>query len=206
MRTSTDVLRSLVVYLAQSLGNEWEVRPADEEGAWNRPHCKVSPATPLRATTQSIVVIDCTQTFGVVCYPAEKPSPLESRMEAERVTELLFQAFLVGTHTASYGRKHNIGLPDKSWQRGHPCRVPLYDFDGIELYEAVEAGDRDPRDFIAVIEPPTFGVVEGTARTEEEETLYTVTGELRCRWMRSGAIITDSPTVEEVVATPDFGP
>lgn len=198
MRTSTDVLRSLVVYLASSLGSEWEVRPADEEGAFDRPFCKLAAATPMSVRPQNTLVMECSQTFAVVCYPVEKESPLEARMEAERVVELLYQAFLIGTHAASYGREQNTGLPDKSWRRGHPMRVPLYDFDGIDLYDAVTELERDPRDFISITEPPTFGPLEGTARSEEEETLYVVTGELRCRWIRSGAVIEDAVPVEEV--------
>jgi hypothetical protein len=198
VRTSTDVLRSLVVYLSQSLGDEWEIRPADEEGAFDRPFCKVAAATPMSVRPQGTVVMECSQTFAVVCYPVETDSPLEARMEAERVVELLYQAFLIGTHAASYGRQHNIGLPDKAWRRGHPMRIPLYDFDGIGLHEPVSELDRDSRDFISVTEPPTFGPLEGTARSEEEETLYVVTGELRCRWVRSGAVVEDAVPVEEV--------
>ena len=198
MRTSTDVLRSMVVYLASALG-DWEVRIADEEGAFDRPFCKVAAATPMRSTPHGPVTVDCLQTFAIVCYPVEAESPVAARMEAEAVVERLFQAFMVGVHAASHGRKHNTGIPDKVFQRGHPMRVPLYDFDGVDLFAAVSEEARATNDFILITDPPTFGVIEGTSRSDEEETLYTVTGEVRCKWTRATAVISDGVVVEEVL-------
>lgn len=205
MRTSTDALRSMADYVAKSLGSEWEVRFEDEEGAFDRPFCRVVAATPMQTRVQNVMVVDCRQTFSLVCYPVEKDSAADARLEGERVVELLYQAFAVGTHTASYGALMTASA-EVNWRRGHPLRVPLFDFDGVPLTVQVTEDERDPRDFLKVDEPPTFGVIEGTAREDERETLYTVTGDVRVKWTRSIAKGTPGTTVETVTSGPEPPP
>lgn len=201
MRTSTDVLRSISYYLSLSLGEEWEVRFEDEEGAFDRPFCRVQTSTPARSKLGPPTVWDIRQTFSAVLYPVEKPTAAEARLEAARVEDLLMLAWARGTHVASFGRKQNSGVATVNRQRGHPLRIPLYDFDGIGLMEVPTSGDRASNDFVLVTDEPTVQTLEGTSRADEEETLYVVTTEVRCKWTRSAAVLTTGVPITGVTAT-----
>jgi hypothetical protein len=197
MRTPTDAMRSMTRYLYQSLGEEWEVRFTDEEGVFERPFLALT-SLPARRTAHGAFHGEMARTFSVVAYPIEKPTPDEAKVEAERVVELLHKAFGVGTHAPSFGRTNTYG-PTQTIRRGHPWRVPLYDYSNVTLEEAATEGDRDPRDFMRVEEPPTFGALEGRARTDEEETLWVVTGEIRVKWSVGAGVVEDGTTTQSVI-------
>lgn len=196
MRTGTDVVRSLALYLSDSLGPSWEIRFEDEEGAFERPFCRIAVATRRRMTVQSPAVIDYRQTYSLTLYPAEKPTPAEARLEAEDTVDLLAVAFAIGTHAPSFGRAAHSGIPELAVRRGHPLRIPLWDFEGVGLMELPT--ERHERDFVKVDAPPEFGVVEGTTRNDEEETLYVVAGDVRCKWTVAGLLQEPAVVVEEI--------
>ena len=192
MRTRTDAIRSLKKYTALALGDEWEVRMTDEEGAFKRPFCRVG-AIPTGGSVrmEGARFMRTTQRFALVAYPIEKATPDEARLEAARVEELFMLAFGQGVHTPSYRY---------STHRGHPKRIPLSDYDGIALEEPATEGDREPNDFLIVSDDPSIG----SLKDEEDDLLYAVTVDLAAWWVRSVAVTApgshpvESVTVEGV--------
>lgn len=172
MRTNTDALRSLKVYVWESLGEEWEVRTAGEEGAFRRPFCRVATTTPGADTAIGARMIEKKQTFTLIAYPVETVTPEEARLEAERVRDLFSVAFSMGTHQPSMA-------PSRG--RAHPRRVPLYNWDGIAADEPVTADDRSPRDFMRVTGDPTFTPVGDP----EDDLIWTITGNVTLWWTKS---------------------
>lgn len=128
MRNPTDAFRSMKKYLALSLGDDWEVRLVDEEGTFKRPHARVGPGAPSRNRMENAWQRRTFQRFSIVAYPKPKTDPSASRLEAMRVEELLLHAFAgAGAHTRSY--RGSTG-------RGHPMRIPLWDYDDVALNQA----------------------------------------------------------------------
>lgn len=202
MRTPNDILRSLGIYLWSSLGDEWEVRFGDLEGDFKRPYLKVESASPMSPRVLNTAVAECRQTFSVVAYPIEQVDNELARLEAGRVQELFFQAFAVGTRADALGYPNNSGLPDVTARRAHPLRIPIWNCEGIPLDQPVPDDARDPRDFARVDQDPSFNVLEGAARDDEAETLYTVVGEVRLTWTRAITVLDPAQPVVIVGSQP----
>lgn len=193
MRTTADALRSLKRYVAATLGPEWEVRlPADDD-VFHRPFCRVRTTTPGTIRMAGSLQVEYRQSFSILCYPIEQNDEEQARLEAARVEERLFQAIAVGTHAPSLGQQVSL-----TTRRGHPMRIPLYDYDGVPVTEAVSEEARDHRDFMRVEGEPTI-----TTLTDPQDPLsVVVTAEIRMSWVRSAAVPSavmpvQSVTVEE---------
>lgn len=194
MRTPTDALRSLKKYVAASLGAEWEVRLEDEDGAFDRPFARVNPTDRATITMQGAYVRDYAQPFAVVCYTEPKLTPAEAGLEAGRVEELLITAFTVGTHQASFGVARGFLDATHMFGRAHPMRVPLYDYDGVALTEAVSEDARDARDFMRITNPPVVGRIDDP----NDPLTYVVTANIQMSWSRVAAVLSDGMSVESV--------
>jgi hypothetical protein len=201
MRTPTDALRSLKKYVAFSLGDEWEVRFAGEEGAFRRPFARVEEASGARYRMTGAMQMEATQPFSILCHIEEREHVDAARLEAARVQGLLVQAFLVGTHAPS--RRERTGFAVNSTQartvsRGHPLRVPLYDYDGIGVDEAATEDDRAPNDFMRVTSDPLIQVIFPDS---VEDLRYVVAATVTMSWATSAAVLSDAMTVRNVTAT-----
>lgn len=96
MRTSADVLRSLIRYSALMLGDEWEVRPWGTEGEFKFPFARVAVVAPPVVTTGPAHTSDMAMTLAIHAYPIPGSTPDESIMEVERVKELFHLGIEVG--------------------------------------------------------------------------------------------------------------
>lgn len=188
MRSSLDVLRSAKKYVATVLP-EFEVRLSSEEGAWERPFCRVAWSTPTLVIPHGARMIECRRTLSVVAWPVEAESPDQARLDAEAITERLLMAFAQGVHAPSY---------NTATGRAHPFRMPIYDWTGIPITETAPDTARDPRDFADVPEQPSVGDI----RDPNADNSRVVTGDFRLRWLRSTAISIEGETVQTVGVQP----
>jgi hypothetical protein len=186
VRTSEDVLRSFKRYVALLVIPDFEVRLSSEEGAWERPFCRVAWTTPITNVAHGARAVECRRTMQIVAWPAESEKPDDAVLVAERLNEQFTQAFSVGLHAASYNRGTG---------RAHPLRVPIYDYADVPAEEPVTEDDRAATDFASIVEQPTVGDIPDP----NTDLSRLVIADLRVRWMRSTAIPTDGETIEQVV-------
>ena len=191
MRTQTDALRSISKYAAVALGAEWDLAFARAEGDFQRPFCRVNWSTAATNVNRGMHHVEIRRTAALVCFPAVQEGDMAEElnlMEAQRTEEKLLHAFGgPGAHVPSYRSSSN---------RGHPRRVPLYDYSGVTLNQAATA--RATNDFLRVIEDPQVNSVPDPAN----DRAYIVTLDLRVAWSRSIAVLATEPLTEEVNPTP----
>lgn len=159
MRTTRDVLRSMVRYAGQVLGPEWEVRRDREDGTFSFPFCHVFRTGPMlmRGPVHSV---DITVPISWHCYPPPGETMEASQDAAMGVEELLFQGLRVG-----------VGL-------GRPLRVPLFDYEALSNDEGSEA--RGPRDFMRVVD---VGLTQVPDLANDR--LIAVVADMRVSWVRA---------------------
>lgn len=158
-RTPTDALRSLKRYVAVALGNAWEVRMAREEGAFERPFARVTPASAAIYPSLGVrFVADITQPFVVLAYPLAGDTPDEALLLAQEAENALFRAFLAGV------------------EYGHPLRVPFFHYTGKDLGEG---GLWAPRDYMRASNVSTNLIADN-----ENSRLYAVSCDVRLAWRR----------------------
>lgn len=191
MRTPTDALRSLKKYAALALGSDWEVRLTTEEGSFTRPFARVGSSTPANNRPRGARHAEIHQRFIITCYPKEKKTPDEARIEAAAVEDLLFIALSQGVHEPSMA-------PSRG--RAHPSRIPLYDYGEIALNAAATEDDRAYNDFMWVDGAPDVGCLVDP----DDDLLYIVTADIPLWWTRSVAITRPGTTLESVTSAPDF--
>jgi hypothetical protein len=96
VRTTQDALRSLKRYVAELLGDEWEVKlGVQHEGMFKYPYARVYKVGPTLFSGPYYEAM-ATQPMVVHCYPAPQETPDAAVLQATLVEELLFQGFRVG--------------------------------------------------------------------------------------------------------------
>jgi hypothetical protein len=78
--------------------------------------------------------------------------------------------------------------------RGHPKRVPLWDFAALSLEEAASELDRLPNDFMRIVDDPSIDVISDPA----DDLRYAVTATARMSWVVFAAVLSDAMTVQHV--------
>jgi hypothetical protein len=180
-----NALRSINRYVAQALGDDFEVRFAVDEANFERPFARVKESTPMTSTPHGARHRDLRQTFSIVAFPLEGLNAESSLVQAKRVETLLLDAFTGrGLDTASYRNG-----------RGHPHRIPLYDYSGLGLREAATDGERVG--YLRVIEPLSMSTFSDPA----DDRLYIVACNLRCGWSEYVGVPIDAPSVERVTVS-----
>lgn len=205
MRTVEDVQRSVQRYIAAALGDTWEVRLWADEGALTTVPAtddsgdpimvpdgaggfvqavKLVPTVIVRlngptSTTGSAWDQTVTQTVTLYVYPEPGDTESESSVRATRAQDTL-QSLI------SQGVMAGVMV-------GWPWRIPLWDFDGIGLWDDTEP-TRGDRDYVRVAPPLTF------TRTHDpqDERRVIVTGDLRLSWGRALVSAVAPPTVQSV--------
>lgn len=190
MRTPTDALRSVARYVAVAVGDDWEVRPSQERGVFNRPYARIAQVPSLQMVTQRWDVSKLLTTFNILLYPALGADADASHLEAMRVADVMWTAF------AGPGVGSPVVRTPVDSHRGRPYRVPLYDYDGIALGEPADETRRDPRDFLHVEAAPEIQ----TFIDPQEERAYTLAANIRMSWLRSAAVPSGAPTVQTVTS------
>lgn len=178
MRRSIDVLRSLKRYVSLALGEEWEVNLVESEGTFSRPAARVIAATPQQVSGPRHR-LDAIQTFSVNAFPVAGTTAEESLIAAAEVEETLLSSLRIG------------GVDE-----ARAARIPLYDYDGTPWDEG-STTRREP-DYARVLDLS----VSRTA-SPADETLYTVSAEVRLGWSRDGAIPSGGRTVSDLRMTVD---
>lgn len=180
-----NVLRSVTRYLTLALGDPWEIRfgGSAQEGALERPFAGVVPATPTTSIAHGARHAELRQTLSISAYPVEGISDESSLLEAMRVERMLWRAFAQGIDPASFSARS---------ARAHPLRVPLYDYAGVGLFEAVD--DTRRAGFARVIEPPAFQSFDAGGA-------FVVVGDLRLAWQENVAVPVPATPTRIVGAT-----
>ncbi|MET0604406.1 MAG: hypothetical protein ABW167_20640 [Baekduia sp.] len=182
MRKSIDVLRSVKKYIAEDVLPDYEVRLSSEEGAWERPFCRVAWSTSGNQRAIGKLQLELRRTLSIVVWPVESATADEGKLVAEAVVEALTLAFSMGLHTDSYRSASN---------RAHPRRIPVWDYDGVPLTAAVAENARATTDFATVIDDPEIGDIDDPNTPKSR----VVTGDIRLRWTRSVAVAAEGEVV-----------
>lgn len=191
MRTPVDALRSVARYTALALGPDYQVRMSTEKGVFARPAARVVQLPSLQMLTARWNVAQLTASYNIVAWPMPGTSADASNLAALDAADKLWTAFAgpgVGSPT--------IRRPADS-TRGHPYRIPLYDYDGIPLDGATAFAPesaRDPRDFLHMEAPPEVQVLNDP----DEETFFAVAANIRMSWVRWAAVPSAQPVLQRV--------
>lgn len=175
MRTSIDVLRSVKRYVAEALGEDWEVRLLVEEGTFGRPAAQVLEATGQTITGPSHTM-DVIQTFVVHAFPVKGDTVMESLLEASAVEDTFVRALRIG-----------IG-------EGRAARIPLYDYEGVPHDAGSTA--RAPQDYARILD-----LEISRTQSPQDELLFTVSAEVRLGWRRDGQIPSSGRVAQEIRTT-----
>ena len=176
-RSATDALRSLKRYVALALGDDWEVRLSREEGAFERPFARVwQVAGSTYPLTGGKWLADVVQPFVISAYPTSGATPDEALLGAQAVEDQLYRAF-------------RVGVGD-----GHPLRVPLRNYNGV------------PLDGLGVWMPIAYMRVNDLSTQPfpdpDDNTLWTVTCDVRLTWRRLAQTIPASAVLDGVRIRP----
>lgn len=175
MRTETDALRSTKRYMAQVLGDSWEVRLWADEGSFALPLARIAEAGPALYTSRRIIT-DIVLPIQVHCYPEPSDTVTGALQAARDIRELIVRAIEIG-----------VGL-------GWPRRIPLYDYDGVA--ESDGSDIRNTYDFLRVIDLSVNSVPDS-----DEPTAVVVVADLRLAWGRDTTVNPTGETVESLRVT-----
>lgn len=169
-RKAADIGRSLKRYLALHLPEDYDVRLETDPGAFERPALMIVTLPTVSQSSRRWFQI--TQPFTCYGYPQQGESPFDAEDKARELEDALLTSIEVGG------------------QGGHPRRVPIFNYDGIDREHAVEG---DPEGFAWVQDLSTE-----VRADPEEELLRTVIMEVRLRWRRLGEQPEEGPTTVTV--------
>lgn len=158
MRTSDDAIRSVKRHVAAQLGPDWEVRLASKVGQVSYPHALVSVVGPASSSVNGLIV-QTMQPMTVYCYPEPQETFELGLVAAASLMDEMWDAF-VGSAT--------------------PYRVPLYDYDGVDLDHGSDT--RNAHDYLRVHDVQVHRVPDVS-----DERRVIVVCDFRASWMRSTA-------------------
>jgi hypothetical protein len=176
---SVNPLRSLAKYCALALP-DFELRWGDSLD-FSRPFARVTTATGVVSVPIGARCVERRQTYSVIAYPTTGLNAESSTMEAARVERLLLVAIAQGLDTTAWREG-----------RGHPLRVPLYDYSGLGLRDA--ATEEQRLGWMRVVESPEFEIVPDPS----ESGGLAVVCDLRLAWTESVAVAIDGPILRRV--------
>jgi hypothetical protein len=135
MRSPVDAIRSVQHYvwrvLHENAGNDsWEVRFAANPGEFAYPFARVQAVGPP-VTSGAALYYVVSQPMSIELYEAPREDEEESLMQAMNLQGVLLHGF----------RGEGVG-------DGRPLRIPLFDFDGVDLQ--TEGTERNPSDYLRV--------------------------------------------------------
>lgn len=173
-----DILLSLRYYLADHIrayNNEYDIRIAIEEDAFARPCAVVQTGGPAVLSNEHRRIAKTIRPFAIYVYPQQGPTAKAAELEAARVEGIVAAAFQRGGF------------------RGHPARIPLYDWSAVE-----DEGDPLPED----AKPIAWAKIEDSSVDHkadgDDETLTTIWANLRLSWHGIGEAYPESETLESV--------
>lgn len=174
-----NVLRSVSRYVAEALGEDWEIAWSDDM-TFGRPWAKVAASTGVTSNPMGAHDVELRQTVNALAYPLLAVTAEASVMEAERVQRLLLSAL-------------TAGVAD-----GWPMRVPLMSYADVPPGQA--ASHR--LGYLRVIEAPS--VV--TYSDPGDDRAHVVAAEVRLSWVESVRRPDTGEVVQVVGARPAVTP
>jgi hypothetical protein len=172
MRTENDAIRSVKRYLAQALGQQWEVRLWTDEGSFSPPIARVAKTTAATYTSRRVFT-DVVMGMQIHCYLVPAKSTSAALLAAGDAQQLLVTAIETG-----------LGL---AW----PRRIPLYDYDGVPEDQGSDA--RSTFDFLRVLD---FSV--NSVQDNDDPNVVIVVADLRVAWSQQTTIDPVVRTVESL--------
>jgi hypothetical protein len=176
VNTIENALRSLRYYVAQHLldyNEDFDIRLAIEEDAWERPAATVQSAGPAELQNTTRRVATSIRPFAVYIYPAIQADAKAAQLEASRVEDAVQRMFRVG----GFG--------------GHPARVPLYDWSDVADNEAL--GEADPLGYMFVSDSNVDHRPD-----PDDERLQTVIVNVRLNWRSAAEVPSEGAEIETV--------
>jgi hypothetical protein len=156
MRTHADALRSVKRHVADSLGSDWEVRLAADDGTLLEPPYAIVATVGPALSSESALIVQITQPYTVYCYPPRSESFEQGLLDGAALTEQLWMAFVGGLT---------------------PYRVPLYDYAGVPL--ANGSASRNTHDYLRLVDVQVNRVPDS-----EDEQRVIVVCDFRASWTR----------------------
>lgn len=179
MRKEEDALRSVRKYIAEVLGDDWQVRMWEDEGTFAPPFARVAESGPALYTSRRVLT-DIVMPIQVHCYPVPSDSVTGALSVARGVRETLIEAIEIG-----------VGL-------GWPRRIPLYDYDGVAVGQGSDV--RNTYDFLRVLD-----LSINTVPDSDEPTAAVAIADMRIAWSRDTTVSTPGETVNSVRVTQSAG-
>lgn len=160
----------------------------DESSGFERPWARVTQATPVSSTPHGTSHADRRMTISVLAFPVAGLNAESSYTEAARIERLLTDAIAIGIDPKGFSRSGS--------RRGHPMRIPLFDFAALGLYEAATEGERVG--WLRVLDSPATSTFADPA----SDTAWIATCDLRVGWSESVLRDPSGVTVERVSGGP----
>jgi hypothetical protein len=176
-----NLLRSCARYLALALP-DFEIRWGEGED-FSRPFARLTPATGVSSEAIGSFNVERRQTISILVFPTLGINAESSLIEAGRVERLILAAVAQG-------------IDQTGWRegRGHPLRIPLYDYSTVALRAGATEAERIG--WARVIESPE---VETVADPSESGAVVVVC-DLRLAWVESVAVPIDGELIQHVRA------
>ena len=172
-------MRSLCRHVGLVLGDDWnDVRPAEQEGTFDRPFCLIE-RTGATGYTGSAILRDVSMAFTVSAYPRTDEDP----DEALRYSMLAEERLEDGFNSNVYGHADVM-------------RVPLFDYSGVPFDQSTER--RGYCDYARV-----SGFAINRIRDPDDQRLWTVAADLRMGYRRLGRVPYGGRTATRVSAEMD---
>lgn len=184
-----DIHRSLRRFVSLVLEAPWKVRTerqpvADSE----RPAMVIEPSSGITTGRHRVSIpqgnVEKVQAFSAMAYPVLEETARESRLTAQKLADLLDQAFTVGL------------VDDAGVSIGAPFRIPIYDFEDVPVAGRSRAGPSEPYGFA--------WVADLTVRAMQDPVDYlrfTVTCDLRLSWEQGGRLGQVGPLARDIAGT-----
>jgi hypothetical protein len=177
-----DALRSLHHYTAQhllALDEEYDIRLAIEEDAWERPCAVVQSAGGISVGNRGRRVATSLRPYSIYVYPPAGSTAKDAEHIAARVEEQLAAMFQVG----GYG--------------GYPARIPNFDWADIDDDVGLP-DDARPVAWLSVADASVDHKAD-----PDDETLQTVWATIRLNWRGMGEPMPIGETLRSVSVEPD---
>jgi hypothetical protein len=181
MRTGIDALRSVMDYAYEILGEPWRIREIGEQGTFKRPAVRIGATTSAQHTGNR-EIIETVQGFALHAFPEPGATAMASRIVAGAVEDELLKGVRAGAGTL-----------------GRAQRIPLWDYAAVGEAEAPTAEARRHTDYIRVVDLDSELVQSPT-----DELLFTVSLNMRLRWLQEGDVVEDGPNLTSVVLDLDL--
>lgn len=172
-----DITRSLHFHVMQFLkeyNNDYDIRIAIEEDAWERPAAIVQSAGPAILNNRGRRVAETIRPYSIYVYPQKGENPKLAELEALRVEGVIARIFQVGGNG------------------GRPRRIPVFDWSEVLDTDGLPEG-AEPVGFMRVTDASVDHKPD-----PDDENLQTVWATIRLNWRGVGEPKPGGPIIQSV--------